>query len=70
MQRFCVKCRAGRIEYIDILRETEDGFFTRLTRLSDGNEKVIDEFMSRSLFDMCIKTGYIYKIADEVSSVA
>ncbi|MDR1278089.1 MAG: hypothetical protein LBK02_05020 [Treponema sp.] len=70
MKRYCVKCRAGRIEYIDILRETEDGFFTRLTRLSDGNEKVIDEFMSRNLFDMCVKTGYIYEIAAEVSSVA
>jgi hypothetical protein len=70
MKRYCVKCRAGRIEYIDIIRETEEGFFIRLTRLSDGNEKVTDELMTRHLFDMCLKTGYIYELAGEASSVA
>jgi hypothetical protein len=60
----------SRIEYIDILRETEEGFFIRLTRLSDGNEKITDEFMSRSLFDMCVKTGYLYELPAQASSVA
>lgn len=70
MKRYCVKCRTGRIEYIEILQETEEGFFIRLTRLSDGNEKIINEFMSRSLFDMCLKTGYLSEIPAETSSVA
>jgi hypothetical protein len=70
MKRYCIKCRTGRIEYIDIIRETEEGFYTRLTRLSDGNEKIIEEFMSRSLFDICLKTGYIYEIPAEANSVA
>jgi hypothetical protein len=70
MKRYCIKCRTGRIEYIDMLRETEEGFFIRLTRLSDGNEKITEEFMTRHLFDMCLKTGYIYEIPVEVSSVA
>jgi hypothetical protein len=70
MKRYCIKCRAGRIEYIDILRETEEGFFIRLTRLSDGNEKVTDDFMTRHLFDMCVKTGYIYEMAAQANSVA
>jgi hypothetical protein len=70
MKRYCIKCRTGRIEYIDITRETEDGFFVRLTRLSDGNEKIIDEFMSRHLFDMCVKTGYIYEMPAQANSVA
>jgi hypothetical protein len=60
----------GRIEYIDIIRETEEGFFIRLTRLSDGNEKIIDEFMTRSLFDICVKTGYISEMPAQASSVA
>jgi hypothetical protein len=60
----------GRIEYIDVLRETEDGFFIRLTRLSDGNEKIIEEFMSRNLFDMCLKTGYIYEMTAQAGSAA
>jgi hypothetical protein len=60
----------GRIEYIDIIRETEEGFFIRLTRLSDGNEKITDEFMSRYLFDICLKTGYLCETPAQVSSVA
>jgi hypothetical protein len=70
MKRYCIKCRAGRIEYMDILKENEDGFFVRLTRLSDGNEKITDEFMSRHLFEMCLKTGYIYEINVQADSVA
>jgi hypothetical protein len=70
MKRYCIKCRTGRIEYIDILKEKKDGFFIRLTRLSDGNEKIIEEFLPRHLFDICLKTGYIYEIPHEASSVA
>jgi hypothetical protein len=70
MKRYCVKCRAGRIEYIDIIKETSDGFLIRLTRLSDGNEKIIEEAMTRHLFDICLKTGYIYEMTAEASSVA
>jgi len=70
MKRYCIRCRSGRVEYFDIISENEDGFRIRLTRLSDGNEKVFDESMSRSLFDMCIKTGYIFQIENSVASVA
>jgi hypothetical protein len=62
MKRYCVKCRAGRIEYFDILSEVEDGYKIRLTRISDGNEKNVEEFMSRHLFDLCFKTGYIFEL--------
>jgi hypothetical protein len=62
MKRYCVKCRAGRIEYFDVLAENDDGYKVRLTRIIDGNEKIIDEFMSRHLFDICHKTGYIFEM--------
>jgi hypothetical protein len=70
MKRYHVKCRSGRIEYIDIIRETDEGFVIRLTRLSDGNEKIIEEPMARHLFNMCLKTGYIYEAVKEAGSVA
>ena len=62
MKRYCVKCRAGRIEFFDILSEKDEGFIIRLCRLSDGNEKIVDEFMSRHLFDICLRAGYIYEL--------
>jgi hypothetical protein len=61
MKRYYIKCRSGRIEYFDIIREIEDGYVVRLTRISDGNKKIIEESMTRHLFDICLKTGYIYK---------
>ena len=62
MKRYCIKCRAGRIEFFDIISEKDEGYIIRLTRLSDGNEKIFEESMSRHLFDMCLKTGYIYEL--------
>ncbi|MDR1862596.1 MAG: hypothetical protein LBQ67_01620 [Treponema sp.] len=62
MQRYFVKCRTGRIEYFDILSEAENGYKVRLTRIYDGNEKISEEYMSRHLFNLCCKTGYIYEM--------
>jgi hypothetical protein len=70
MKRYCIKSRAGRIEYFDIMSETDGGYMVRLTRVSDGNEKIIEEFMSRHLFDMCYKTGYIFETDTRAATVA
>jgi hypothetical protein len=70
MRRYCIKCRQGKIEYFDILKETDDGYMIRLTRISDGNEKIIEEFMSKPLFRICVKTGYVYEIEKTADSVA
>jgi hypothetical protein len=70
MQRYCVKCEPGRVEYIEVLRETGDGFVIRLTRIKDDYEKTLEEFMSRQLFETCLNTGYIYKIDAAATSVA
>ena len=70
MKRYCIKCRSGKIEYFDILSETDDAYNIRLTRLSDGNEKIIEDTMSRDLFDICLKTGYIFELESAAVSVA
>ena len=49
------------MEYFDILSESDDGYQVLLTRISDGNEKSGELFMSRHLFDLCFKTGYIFE---------
>jgi hypothetical protein len=68
MKRYCIKSRTGRIEYFDIISENDNEYRIRLTRLSDGNERVIEEAMSRHLFNICMKTGYIYEL-ERVSAV-
>jgi hypothetical protein len=69
MKRYCIKNRSGRIEYFDVVREIEDGFIVRLTRISDGSERTIEESLTKHLFNICLKTGYIYE-AEPVSAAA
>ena len=70
MKRYCIKCEPDRVEFLDVLRETEDGFLVRVVRVKDGYDKIIEEFMARHLFEMCLKTGYIYQSAESAFSVA
>jgi hypothetical protein len=58
------------MEYFDIVGEIEDGYVIRIVRLSDGNEKITESSMTRHLFDICLKTGYIREMSVEASSVA
>ena len=70
MKRYCVKCRIGKIEYFDILTENDEGYWIRLIRVSDGSERIKEEFMSRQLFETCVKTGYIFEMEAAAASVA
>jgi hypothetical protein len=71
MKRYCIKSRPSRAEYLDIINETDDGYKIRLTRLSDGDEKTREDFIDRHLFDICVKTGYLYELSNvELATVA
>ena len=70
MKRYCIKCRAGKLEFFDIISENDDGYKIRLTRLSDGNERSVEESMPRHLFNICVKTGYIFELESVAATVA
>jgi hypothetical protein len=70
MKRFCIKSQSGKIEYFDIVSENDNELLIRLCRISDGSEKVIEETMSRDLFNMCMKTGYVYELEMDTAVVA
>ena len=70
MKRYCIKCRAGKIEFFDIISEDDNGYRIRLTRVSDGNERIVEDSMPRHLFNICVKTGYIYELANSAAIVA
>jgi len=70
VKRYCIKSRTGRVEYFDIISESDEGYKIRLTRINDGDEKVIEDSMTRSLFDMCVQSGYIFQMEQSDASVA
>lgn len=49
-------------DYMTIVRETEDGYVVRIVRDKDGYTDVTTDYMSKTLFDSCVRTGYITKI--------
>ncbi|MDR0758497.1 MAG: hypothetical protein LBF74_00040 [Treponema sp.] len=70
MKCYCIRCEPDRVEYLDIISENSEGYIIRVTRIKDGYEKVIEEPLSRRLFDLCLKTGYIYQAEKVRTSVA
>jgi hypothetical protein len=70
MKRYYVKTSADRLEYFDVLEETEDGYRIRLTKIHEGDEKTLENTISRRLFDICLKTGYIYEMKNPNRSAA
>ena len=49
-------------DYMTIVREMEDGFIVKIVRDRDGYEEVITDFLSKTVFESCLRTGYIEKV--------
>ena len=49
-------------DYMTIIKETEDGYVVRIVRDKDGYDDITTDFISKSLFESCIRTGYLTKI--------
>lgn len=71
-QSYLLKSHTQSHDYMTIIKEMEDGYIVRIVRDQDGYEKVISDFISKDLFDSCVRTGYITKIeiADEKAIIA
>jgi hypothetical protein len=62
MKRYSIKTSPCQVAYFDILEEREDGFQVCITRNINGYEKVSKDFLNNTLFDLCLKTGYISEV--------
>lgn len=65
MQSYLLKSHSQSNDYMTILEEVDDGYIVRIVRDKDGYEEVITDFISKMLFDSCVRTGYITKIENE-----
>lgn len=62
MKNYYIRTYSGSSDYLSILDETADGFKVRIYRDQDGYEKIIDEYMPSSLFESCVRTGYLLEM--------
>ncbi|HNY22624.1 MAG TPA: hypothetical protein PKO22_10795 [Treponemataceae bacterium] len=64
MKNYYIRSNPGSADYLSVIRETDEGFMVRIYRDLDGYEKVIDDFMTKMLFESCVRTGYIAEMEE------
>ncbi len=62
MKSYSLKSLGNKNDYMTILCEEENGFVIRIVRDQDGYEDVETDFLSKELFESCIRTGYLTEI--------
>lgn len=66
MKSYTLKSTGDVSDHMTILREMDDGFVVRIVRDRDGYEDVKTDYISRELFDSCIRTGYLTEVEEPV----
>ncbi|MCQ2595370.1 MAG: hypothetical protein MJ196_08905 [Treponemataceae bacterium] len=62
METYSLRTLNASNDFVTILRETDEGYVIRIVRDKDGYDEVTNEFMTKELFDTCIRTGYLKKV--------
>ncbi|MDR1229782.1 MAG: hypothetical protein LBK61_00105 [Spirochaetaceae bacterium] len=63
MKKYYIQGPQDRVEHFEIIGDTTDSYLVRLTRVTDGDNMILEERISHDLFEICLKTGYIYQMA-------
>lgn len=66
MKSYTLKSIGSTSDYMTVVREMEDGYVVRIVRDRDGYDEVKTDYISRELFDSCIRTGYLTEIEEPV----
>ncbi len=63
MKTFAIKSTDNAPSILELVDEIEDGYMVRIVRHRDHWDDVSEEYMTRELFDTCMRTGYIYEMS-------
>ncbi|MBQ9237798.1 MAG: hypothetical protein IJ191_00560 [Treponema sp.] len=67
MKRYAVKSMGNNADFMTIIREMEDGFVVRIVRNRNDYEETKTDYISKELFDTCIRTGYLTEVVEPVA---
>jgi len=70
MGTYALKSIAKQTDYMTIVKEMDDGYVVRIIRDKDGYSDVTTDYMSKTLFESCIRTGYIEKLEGQEDKMA
>jgi hypothetical protein len=63
MKQFAIRSNGTEPSVLELISETEGGFFVRIVHRHEEWEDVREEFLARDLFDTCLRTGYIAELS-------
>jgi hypothetical protein len=63
MKQFAIRSAGAEPSVLELMSETEGGFYVRITHRHDEWEDVREEFLAKELFDTCVRTGYIAELS-------
>ena len=64
MAVYTLKSIGKNTDYMTVVREMDDGYVVRIVPDKDGYEDVTTDYLSKALFDTCLRTGYITKVQE------
>jgi len=67
MGSYTLKSLGNSNAYMTIVKEMDDGYVVRIVRDKDGYNDVTTDYISKTLFDSCVRTGYITKVSTSES---
>jgi hypothetical protein len=62
MKQFAIRSEGPQPSLLELIKETEGGFFVRIVHRHDDWDDVKEDFLPRELFDTCLRTGYIAEV--------
>ena len=62
MPSYTLKSIGNNEDYMTIVKELEDGYVVRIVRDRDGYKEVTNDYITKALFESCVRTGYITKV--------
>ena len=70
MGTYTLKSIGKNTDYMTVFREMDDGYVVKIVRDKDGYDDITTDYISKALFDTCIRTGYITKVSESVGATA
>jgi len=62
MGTYTLKSINNSSDYMTIVRELDDGYVVRIVRDKDGYSDITTDYISKTLFESCVRTGYLSKM--------
>jgi hypothetical protein len=63
MKQFAIKSEGPEPSLLELINETEGGYFVRIVHRHEDWDDVKEDFLPRELFDTCLRTGYIAEMS-------